>query len=85
MVAVAHARLCLCMRVCVHVSVFVSTPVGSIVSAPNYLWHKSTVGALLWLHATDGVLGDPTRAISLTFKVPGIYFSGSAMNINLSF
>ena len=71
--------------VCVHVSVFVSTPVGSIVSAPNYLWHKSTAGALLWLPAADGVLGDPTRAISLTFKAPGIYFSGSAMNINLSF
>lgn len=54
------------MRVCVNVCVcvFVFTPVGFVIFAPNYLQHKSTVGALPWqpavgLGAGDGSMREP--------------------------
>lgn len=86
-----HVCMCACVRACTsaHVCVFVFTPVGSVMFAPNYLQHKSTVGALPWQPAVGRVLvmvvGETARAISLTFKGLGIYFSSSTMNINVSF
>ena len=77
------------MCVCVLDCVFVFTPVSSVIFAPNYLQHKSTVGALPWQPVVGWVLvmvaGESARAISLTFKGLGIYFSSSTMNINVSF
>lgn len=46
--------VCVCVNVCV--CVFVMTPVGSVIFAPNYLQHKSTVGALPWQPAVGRVL-----------------------------
>ena len=51
-----RARLNVCAFVDVCVCVFVFTPVGSVIFAPNYLRHKSTVGALPWQPAVGWVL-----------------------------
>ena len=56
--------VCVCVWVCVlmhvfmwmYVCVFVFTPVGSVIFAPNYLRHESTVGALPWQPAVGRML-----------------------------
>lgn len=54
---------CVCDRECV----FVFTPVGFVIFAPNYLQHKSTVGAFPWQPAVGLGAGNGSMRVPELF------------------